>query len=200
MRIVETANPGAVADMAMSYLPPPDAFNYFQEQFNQFVNTVSQYSNAFVDRVKQMHQTFTNIDVVQKAKEIITRGKTTIYDDRIYSVDASNMHNAGWMMREYIMAQPKLFTMYQNNRLSGWDDQVYLPEDKVDPYWRDDYLYAIDGVWQFEDDGAIAKWYSGEDDNPFTISERVVINNAWETALEILAAGIDPTDPNKSKI
>jgi len=190
-------DPNIVADLAISAAQPPDVLNYFRHNYEQFTQMASNLSSSFRQRVDQIVNYFNNNSIIQKAKEIIARSTNTVFNDRVYSVTWDTIHDAGYLMREYILAEPTMFNMYMNNRLDGWMDEVFVPEQTTDPKWRDDYLFAIDGIMRFENEDAIITQCSLEVDNPFNITERLIIQDAWEVGLTKIAAGIDPTNPDK---
>jgi len=190
-----------VSKMLVNAMPDQRAMDYFQRNYQQFIQTVQQYGQDFAARVTQTFQTVTNNTIIDKAKELIARHSAAVFNDRIYAVNYDNIYNSGWMMRQYILADPALFNMYMNNRLQGWDDEVHLPEKDVPAEWRDDYLHVIDGFLRFDEEGnGVITHCSLESPNPFTLSERMIIQDAWDIAEDLIAEGKDPTDPHKGNI
>jgi len=194
--IMSDIDPNIIANQVIHLQPDFQAQQYFQENFQNFVNTVNNLASNFVNKIQQTYNYINNNPLVQKAKEIITKSSATIFNDRVYRITEDNIFNAGYLMREMILANPILFNYYNHNRLSGWDDMVYLPEQNIAPEWRDDYLNTVDGIMMFdEDENGIIKHVSLEEDNPFSIAERFEIQNAWDVAVKLIAKGEDPTSP-----
>ena len=189
-------DPSFLAEQAIHLQPDIQAQNYFQQNYQNFINKISGLAEGFANKVKQTYDLINDSNLIRKAKEIITRSSNIVYNDRIYHITFDNIQDAGYMMREFILAEPTLFNYYQHNRLSGWNDMVYLPEQNISPEWRDDYLNTIDGIVMFNEEGqGFVKHISLDYDNPFSIAERIEIQNAWDVAAKLIAAGEDPTSP-----
>ena len=193
-------DPGSLYRQMSNTIVDNNFTNYIKQNAASVLNTISNRGGAFVNNIKHMYNVVNDNSAVARAKDLLTLNANVIVDDRITNITKSNIFNAGMLNKRYIMANPDIFDMYTNNRCNGYDD-IWLNTDVVtDPYDRSDYLRAMDGVYQFEKDGArIIRVYE-EEEEKLTVTEKFVISDMWDVAMGLVKEGIDPTDENKGKL
>jgi len=198
-RLIEVAgDPGLVmASMPLQhsyYDPRLEEFARAQEaRLREFM----EYSNSnFMKRSMEIAEKLHSEEAVNRARRALEETGMVV-DDYIYNPGWDGIFEAGMTMRRYIMANPRVFELYERNRISGYEDDVILEEENLPPEWRDDYLFAVDEV--MDENGEIT-FVSLERENPLSISERQIIQDTWFIANEYLDNKIDPTDPNKGKL
>jgi hypothetical protein len=194
VNVIRASNPDMVMKMSLGGFQTEEATNYFRQNYDNFISRVGTTTNTFVNAVKNVYNYVTNTDVINSAKHILTRVDTVANDRVIYPVDIKTIHRPGLVMRRYIMANPILYTKYENDLCSGYEDEWNNNERDVRPEWRDDYLRVMDGVLGDE------KTIFMTEENPLSSRERFIVQNAWDTVTDLIASGIDPTDFNEGEI
>ena len=172
-----------------------------KNNYQNFMNRMGEIGGNFVNMVSDRFNYIVNNDIVANTKRLLTMNEHIVDNNIIHSVNEDNIGRAGYMMRRYIMAEPTVYNLYAKNRCSGYDDEWYDPEPEIkNPYWRDDYLNAVDQVmqWDGNGDGYVIEYLAN--DNPLTHYERVVVSNTWDLLKNMIANDIDPTDEHGSKL
>jgi len=200
--IINSGNtdPGSLYRQMTNPIMDNNFTNYIRQNAASVINTISDRGSAFVNNVKHMFNVVNDNSAVARAKDLLTLNANVIVNDRITNVTNSNIFNTGMLNKRYIMANPTVFDMYNNNRCNGYDD-IWLNTDTTnEPYDRSDYLRAMDGVYQFEDDGVRISRIYEEDEERLTVTEKFVIGDMWDVAMGLIEEGIDPTDEHKGKL
>lgn len=199
INLIETdIDPKAVFNAAIHRSITPEAESYFNTNFQNFYNKINQYSEVFAGKIQRAHDYFTVNPDIQIAKELVTEHGRIVNDEMIHRVQPDTIGRAGYVMRRYIMAEPTIFNRYQNNRISGYEDNWSNTEPAItDPKDRDDYMEIMDGMLQYDEegDGYIERYY-GSEIKILTTTEKMSVIDAWEKSLNMIADGTDPTSEN----
>ena len=116
-------------------------------------------------------------------------------------MNEDNVHNAFGLMARYVMANPTIRTLYQQNKCDGYSDSytdLYPGTIRDDHY---DYQRVMDGVVNFDtqDDRWEIKYYTdySDQDEELSPEDKFTILDTWNAACNVIARGLDPTDPDK---
>ena len=201
INVTTVPNPDIAMGITLNTQQDQATLNYLQANYESFMAKAKQLNNEFVGAVKGVYNYFNNSGIVQKTKDILIRNGSNLSNDSIYILNSETVFNPGLLMKNYMMANPHIYNLYQENRCSGYEDEWHDNEKGTPAEWRNDYLYAIDGIGQWDDDNdeLVITHYHGVD-NPLSTRERLAINESWDTLNFMMANGIDPTDPNKGEL
>ena len=149
-----------------------------------------------------MFHYYNNNEMIENTKALLSDTGIVTGEDVIYRLNESTIHNPGFLMRRYILAEPTIYEKYENNRCVGYDGEWYNPDPyEKDPYMREDYLRVVDGLIRYDkEDQPFVTFFSSDLTDPLTVKERLTIQNAWDIISKKLAEGIDPTDPEAGEI
>lgn len=191
VNVIRADNPDVVMKMSLNGFQDQNTVDFFRNQYQGFMERLGPHAEQFVNNVKSVYNYITDNAVVNAAKRALTRVDNVAMNDRLIQyVNSETIHNPGLTMRRHVMALPELYDMYNNNLCAGYDDEWENRDQGIKPEWRRDYLNVIDG--EVGDEYTIF----AESDNPLSTRERFIIKNAWDTAKELMAVGIDPTNYN----
>lgn len=174
------------------------AYNSFMNTFYQKYENLSGWLGDTLDTVKDAHKNFMDSRMWEFSNRI--NGKDGQFVGRFdigYLSDVKYQQQATGFMRDYIMANPLLMDLYQNERVSGYDGDF---SDLCSGAGRDNFFYnkSIDGKVDFnkEEHTLNRTVYTTSRDNltHLSFSERVDIHRTWQaTNLHIAANLFDPT-------
>lgn len=174
------------------------AFNNFMTGFYEKYDNLSGWLGDTLTSVKEAHNTFMNSRVWEFSNRV--NGKDGQYVGRFeigYLSEVEYQQQATGFMRNYIMANPLLMELYQEERVSGYDGDF---NPLCNGLGLENYYYskAIDGkvMYDKEKETLNRTVYSSSRDQltHLTFSERVDIHRTWQaTNLHIAKGLFDPT-------
>lgn len=171
---------------------------------NNYMNTLYQkYDNLTgwlgetLEAVKKDHKNFMESRMWEFSKRVGKDGKFVGRFEIGYLSEVQYQRQATGFMRDYIMANPLLMQLYEDDRVSGYDGDFH---DLCTGIGRDNYFYnrAIDGkVMYNEEENTLNRTvFTSSRDNltHLSFSERVDIHRTWAaTNLHIAKNLFDPT-------
>lgn len=185
------------------------AFNgYMNNFFSKYDNLTGWLADTF-ESVKEAHSDFMSSRMWEFSNRI--NGKDGQFVGRFeigYLSEVQYQQQAQGFMRDYIMANPTMMELYQNEQVSGWDGDF---SSLCTGVGTDNYFYnkAMDGKVHFQDsekeeDRTLTRtdYYSSRDElSHLSFSERVDIHRTWQaTNMHVLKGLFDPTSITNEKI
>ena len=200
--IITATDPDMVYRLSSGASLGQQALDYFRESYNNFVNRASQLGQQFVQNVQNMFNYYNNSNIIENTKAVLADAGMITGEDVIYRLNETTIHNPGFLMRRYVMAEPTIYEKYENNRCVGYNDEWFNPDPyEKDPYMREDYLRVVDGLIRYdEDDNPFTTFFSSDLSKPLTVKEKFIIQDAWDILQLKMAKGIDPTDPDMGEL
>ncbi len=198
--IIRTADPSATAAYAsgtnsMFGNMASATRDYLHSNYQSFMNKSGSIPSALASEVKSLYNYISNTDTVQAISRALLQSNVIEGNDFIYPINVDNYVNTGALMRQYILADPLLFNRYKHNRIAGYDDAVYLPDEDDEPESRLDYLNVVDGLLQHDSDGnGYFVHVSSSEDNPLSFDDKVSVVDSWDTIKLALLEDIDMTE------
>ena len=193
---------GADANMmfnfATSVAPTPDVVSHLRDNHQSFINNLAVSNSNFAAILQEQHDYNISNNQLDIAREVMFQTNNVLNDYSIHKVPYDGLAEMNATMQRYTMAHPTLYTLYENNRCSGFDDSWH-DSDKVSARWRDDYIQVMDGMMEFKEDGGLVTHYYAETPT-LTLGEKSAILDVWRQVEGIVADGYDPTDLNKGKL
>lgn len=171
--------------------------NYMASMYQKYDNLTG-WLGETLDTVKGLHSTFMNSRMWEFSNRV--NGKDGQYVGRFeigYLSDVQYQQQATGFMRDYIMANPLLMSLYQEDRVSGYDGDF---NSACTGLGRDNYFYnrSIDGKVMYDEEEKTLNrtMYTGSRDKltHLGFSERVDIHRTWQaTNLHLAKNLFDPT-------
>ena len=198
MFIPKVIHGGSVAANALLYNEPDSRLKeYISNNLAMAMDATRSIGSGFINTVESMYNKFNNSEIVNAATMILYNAGTHLSQDAIHYVRYENVHNANLIMQRYILANPTIYNLYQNNMCHGYAD-TFIDNVSRDTLLEDriEYQQVMDGLLQFdkEDEGYVHH-YSHEHPD-LEHFDKLAITDTWYEALRRIEEGIDPTDPD----
>ncbi|QYN80029.1 putative apolipoprotein C-I [Kosakonia phage Kc263] len=174
------------------------ALNNYMTNLYQKYDNLTGWLGETLESVKEAHKTFMNSRMWEFSNRI--NGKDGQFVGRFeigYLSEVQYQQQATGFMRDYIMANPLLMDLYQQDRVSGYDGDF---NELCSGIERENYFYnrAIDGkvIYDQEENTLNRTIFNSSRDtlSHLSFSERVDIHRTWQaTNLHIAKNLFDPT-------
>lgn len=187
----------------------PSNQQYFQQQIQNFGNTLTDIGRKFFDNSKEIFDRAYNSETMRLARNAAQVVMGIFQPNIIRKIEElQQMQNAPIVMQRWIMANPTIRELYHQQRCDGYSDSyvdVSPNQIKENHY---DYRRVMDGVLQE------SKTSDGQDtwkvqffmddifdgDRDLNHHEKVDILSTWDIAEMFIKNGEDPTSPWGSKL
>lgn len=194
-------------------IPNYDTLQYLDQQF-QSIDRSLFFDPSFIDRAYESYYQFGGSEAIQRARALLNATNTLSDSSQIYYLkDLVQVQTASPIMQRYIMADPIVRALYQNNLCDGYSSS-YVDHDpgKIgeDHY---DYRRVMNGILEYTEGDEIeldkgehlvfrTKFYLDDTDEPNLYpSEQFDILSTWEIVRKYIALkGEDPTDLYGNKL
>jgi len=198
---VNTIDGGRNAFNAMLYnAPNNNTLSWINNNLNRAKEALSGIGDSLIDASVRLYNKVNSNAAINAAKALVTEqgGHTNQY--MIYGLDYDNMNTANYVMQQYIIANPIVNDLYENNMCHGFEETYYNSEPGVYGTDRLDYRRVVDGVVMEEGDHLVINHYSSLDDIVLDDYDKHLILNTWQQAEQLVLCGIDPTDPDRGEL
>lgn len=202
--VVNVIQGGEQGFNAMIYKQPDqNLLNYLQDNISHAATAFGGMANSFMDQARNMYEKFNNSAVINASKALMMNVGTHLNQNTIYHIDQNNIGASNMMMQHYIMAHPEVDKLYQKNMCYGFQDTYYDLEPDNSGEDRYAYQRVMTGVLQFEKNGdGYINHYSNDDyyEEELCMMDKFSVLDTWSTVANMLANGIDPTDPDLNEL
>jgi hypothetical protein len=200
---VKVLNGGDATFNALVY-PPPDnnLLNYLQQNVEHARAAMSGISDRFVDMASNMYNKFNSNEVINAGKALLFGTETHLNHNVIYPVSYGHLAEANYVMQRYIIAQPDVNKMYQNNTCEGFQDTYVDFEPDNEGTERMDYRNVMDGVIQYDEkgNGYIMHYTDSNEYEPLDTLDKFSVLHTWDSVAYSIAMGIDPTSIDDNEL
>ena len=197
-------------DLAFSSLvyqaPDERLLGYLQNNIQEAYQHVEHLGTQFMDNVSNMYEKFNSADVINRGKAILHSMQMHMDPMAIYPLGYEEIPQANYAMQRYIMVQPELRELYNDQMCNGYVD-TYLDYDPGAESHQDHAVYqqVMDGVLVHDvdtDDGVI-NFYTNSvtvDEDDLHPMDRISIMDTWDRVAVMIAEGKDPSDPDDGEL
>ena len=197
----------AVIDALRSPPPSESTLAFFRAERDSIVNdTTGMYSQDWVQRVADIHDTFWDASYMNQMNQILQQNNNIVNPNRAYPIyQVNQIPYCSVYMQRWIMSYPELRELYYDSQCYGFEDTyVDISEGFIG---MDDYNYrrVVDNM--------VNKDYKGkkitissiteslkEGDRELMLWEKINIMSTWNTVARAISEGIDPTDKQLPEI
>jgi len=186
---------------------PPDArlTEYLAHNVSRVQEYASHLGQQFVDSTMQMYESINNSDIINAGKAILHSVQTHLDPTVIYPVSMENLPQANYAMQRYIMVQPELRELHDDQLCNGFQETYFDVDPDAESYREHtDYRRVMDGMIQYEDDSDDGNLYfytdTITDDEELHIIDKISIMDTWDNVALAIAKGIDPSDPDGGEL
>lgn len=177
----------------------PGTQQFLQNQIERPTDTLTDAGRSFLSGVQSLYDRLsgsTAMRIARAAKRAV--GSIWQSDEIRRLADIGEMQHAPLVMQRYILAQPYVRKLYQEQRIEGYSGSYRdpFPEDRGEDHY--DYRRVMNGVVvEDEDGGWQATTYFDEllpDDYDLSLEEQVDILDTWANVVAMIRkGGEDPT-------
>lgn len=179
----------------------PVNLNYFQNQIQNFGNTLTEIGKQFHADAASIYERFNGSEAMQALRNVTKMAKSLFQPNIICNISTlESFQIATPVMQRWIMACPAVREVFNEQRCDGYSDSYVdmNPGTIADSHY--DYRRVMDGVVkETEDDGWSVKFYAEdlhENDRDLLVDEKVDILSTWDSLNYFMQAGLkDPTNP-----
>lgn len=180
--------------------------NYLQNQFEFLPQMVTAAGQAFIQRSKEVFESFNSSEAIRKAKAAIRTVQHIFQSDSIRPLQTlGEMQQAPLSMQRWIMACPEVREEYIKHRCEGYSDTYADYNPGVVGPDHNDWRIVNTGIFQEEDEDGEYKYTcydtDNEDDPVLTLGEKGDILSTWDLIKHMMKPGKeDPTSPYCNKL
>lgn len=165
---------------------------FFDTQAANVINSGSGFGDAFIKRVQDIRETFSNSAAVQIAKAALNRTRGLFSPNVVKTLtEVPDMQNAKSVMQRWMMANPVVRGLYNQQRCDGFSDSyVDMQPGKLGENHYD-YRRVMDGMVQVTEEGFHIDMYAEAllpEDEDFDFDEQRQVLRTWlslENAIEL---------------
>ena len=174
----------------------------FSNRLDDVKNRIVGVSESFLNKTKTVYDNINNSETLTIARNALNSARGILRPDVIYRASEDNVFNSTGLMSRYIMAEPTIRGLYQNNKCDGFSNSYIdmYPETLKEEHI--DYCRVMDGVMVYpknNDEWEINYYSNTMDEEPeLTIQNQFDILDTWDVVSNLIAEGIDPTDENEN--
>lgn len=177
-------------------------YNRFMGNMFEKYQNLSGWLSGAVDNAVQAHENFMNSRMWEFSKRIGNDGHFVGRFEVGYLSEVQYQQQATGFMRNFILANPEMWALYDAERVSGYDGDF---SDRCNGVGRDNYYYnkAMDGLVHKVDDHMLRTHFNSSVDNYTHLSamERINVQRTWSaTNIHIAKNLFDPTSVTGDKI
>jgi len=199
---VNVVNGGPEAFSALLYeAPNENMLNYLNTQMANAAEALAGTYNSFLDNARSIYNKFNSTEAINAAKAVIMSNSVHLSDTQVLSLTAETLKNANYVMQQYIMANPEVNKLHNDNMCYGFAETYYDEEPEVTGTDRNDYRRVMDGVLDITEEEPVVVYYTcGDDHDDLVAMDTFSILDTWEAIEQALADDIDPTSPDGDEL
>lgn len=207
-----------IFDALVYHEPHPGTMNYLSSQFDNMSAGMAGIGSGFMETARNAWERFGNSDAFRRAKAAVRMVSHMWQRDEIKSIwDMGGFQQAPLSMQRFLVANPNVRQMYNEQRVDGWSDTyVDMYPGKVG--WQHyDYQLVADGMVQtpmvtFKDENGEeqqegdfhVEFFFGEPvegDRRLHVLEQHDLFASWDAMNTLIAdGGEDPTSAYANKL
>lgn len=192
---VKTISGDEFAYNSLLYTPDQNTLDYLQGHLHNAYEKLRGYNDSILNTSREMYERVNSSEAIMKAKQFLHNAQVSIDPNAIYPLYENNIYEANYAMRRYIMVEPTVRKLYEENRCYGYDDQFLDIEPDItykEIEEHRDYRAVMNGLLRFDDEGY--GYYKEYLDAPILdIYDQSAILETWDTVRNMIAEGNDPT-------
>jgi hypothetical protein len=179
----------------------PVNYEFIQNQFANIGNIASESVRGFYEKAQSIAQRFYDSSAVRHARAAVRAIRNAFEPNSVqYLPTLEAMQQASPVMIRYMMAEPTLRGLYQNQMCAGYGDSYFDMEPGRIGEDHYDYRRVMNGIAHEEEgqDDLVFNHYAEllhEGDRELDAFEQFGVLDTWSLAKMFIAAGKDPSSP-----
>lgn len=163
--------------------PAQATFEFMDQTMNNFRTNMTEQASAFFANCENVYRRVDNSESMRLIRAALRGLETFMLPDRIQPLQRmAELQHAPLTMMPWVMANPMVRTMWQNNQVEGYNGKyVDLYGDVVGDHHRE-FRGAVNGLWREYNGEMRCDLYADiqcEPELQLTMREQVDINLTW---------------------
>lgn len=192
---------------AIAYAEPDSNYReYVADRYDNLTNVVAGPAIEFMRKAKEKYHEVLESNSVRKARAILNQVTNLWGKDCIQPLETvTQVQNAPYSMRKYIMAEPTIRRLYHEGRCEGYGSSYVDQQPGVVGEDHLDYQKVDHGYVHLDEDGG---WHSNTYSNNFldheeedlTFDQQDHIRSVWDIVRNAVYYEVDPTSKRDSDL
>lgn len=187
---------------ALAYgMPNVNTLQYMQQGIQQVAQYLTPIGQQFMTKVHEYYEAANGSEAMRKARAAINKVQHLFQSDTIhYMYSVGQMQTSGHVMQRYLMANPLVQQMYEDQRLEGYGDMYQAPFPGQFGPQNYNWRRVMNGVMQIDDDPEGSFHFQSWDedllpgDRELTLDEQRDVLDSWSAMETLIRRGLeDPT-------
>jgi hypothetical protein len=181
--------------------------SYFQNNISRLntVQFIGDVGRSFIESAKEAYERFNGSEAMRLARALTRQVHGFFQPEVVRQLSTiGDFQSASHTMQRFVMANPAVRELYQQQRCEGYGDTYLDIEPNNIGLAHYDYRRAVEGVVQVTDEGYVAQFFPGdlrEGDKELTYQDKTDIKLTWMALEAMLDAGMDdPTSQWNAKL
>lgn len=177
---------------------------FFYDQVNRFSDSLTNIGKSFMETSKDIYNMINDSSAIRMAKAAIRAAKGIFHPNTVYEINnIDDMRSAQAIMQRYIMAQPDIRKLFNDQRCDGYSDTYVDMEPGRIGENHYDYRRVMTGVivdTEDDEEGNCDSWSKHfldelrDGDRDLDHLEKTMIVKTWESIKLMISANQDPTN------
>jgi hypothetical protein len=184
----------------------PGTLAFLENQVSSFSQTLTDAGRSFFSNARDVFEQFNGEEAMRLARAAVRKANSLFQRDQIRSIwELGELQQAPLTMQRWIMANPEVRQMYQDQRCDGYVDTYIDVHPGTIGSTHYDYRRAVNGmVMDDDEDDWVCRFYPDElleGDKELSLDEKIDIQTTWDIVAALMkAGGEDPTSPFANKL
>lgn len=174
----------------------PGTMQYLERQVENISNTLTSAGQAWFADSQQLWDRFNGSDALRLARAAVRKAGSLFQDDAIRSLwKIGEIQNAPLTMQRWIMAEPTVRKMYQEQRCDGYSGTYLDMYPGTIGESNYDYRRVMQGMVTIDGEGQEKTMFYLDElavgDRELYLDEKIDIINSWEIVASLMKYGQD---------
>jgi len=169
-----------------------DNASYFENNLRRVADVIRDKSSSVYDNIMNVYNRYHDSDIINRAKRLLRKTGSGVRDEMVIT-RYDDPRRATRLMREYVMANDRVYDMYKRGILDGYSDTDYVLDKVMNRAYN---ALASDGIYQ--EDGTCERYWIVDgidiEEDRLDMDEQVEIQLTWENVSRFINEDLDPTD------
>lgn len=177
--------------------PHPNTLRFIEQNIRHVTETTTGIAQEFFQRSAQAFEYFHGHEAMRRARAVLTQVSAVFSPDIVMALDSvAQFQSAQARMRRYIMADVEIRTMFNDQRIEGYDKRYFNAEPESIGFTHRDYQRVNNGLVEVDEHGEASytlyfDFNEDEDEPELTHEEQLDVKTSQLRAKRIIAMGKD---------
>jgi len=172
----------------------PRTLNYLENQLSNISQTLTSAGMNFFADARSIYDRFNGSEAMRLARAAINKAGSVFQTNIIRAIwESSEFQNAPLCMQRYIIAEPSVRKLFNEQRIDGYSDTYVDMHPGTIGESHYDYRQVMNGIVTIDEDGLeLTRFFPDElleGDRELDLSEKADILNSWKHVASLMKFG-----------